>query len=74
MRLDELNAKILEGLSGKEKEDFLTGLKALNMANPADRIALRESVKRLCPDFSEDQIDIFVAGEVKSEANDWMVK
>ena len=60
MRLDELNAKILEGLSGKAKEDFEAGLKALNMANPADRMALRESIKRLRPDFSEAQLDIFV--------------
>ena len=62
MKLEELNAKILEGLSGKEKQDFEAGLKALNMANPADRAALRESIKRLRPDFSEAQIDDFVRG------------
>lgn len=71
---DELNAKVLEGLSGEEKEEFLTGLKALNMANPTDRIALRESVRRLCPDFSEEQIDIFVAGRAEPETDDWMAQ
>ena len=63
MKLDELNLKILEGLSGKEKEDFERGLKLLNMANPADREALRESIRRARPDFIETQIDIFVEGE-----------
>ena len=67
MRLDELNAKILAGLSGQEKQDFEAGLKALNMANPADRVALREAIKRLRPDFTESQLDTFVNGEAKPE-------
>ena len=62
MKLEDVHMKILEGLSGKAKEDFEAGLKALNMANPTDRIALRESIKRLRPDFTEAQIDIFIAG------------
>jgi len=62
MRLDELNAKILEGLSGKAKEDFEAGLKALNMANPADREALRESIRRAHPEYTEAQIEIFMRG------------
>lgn len=66
MRLNEVNAEILKGLSGKEKEDFEAGLKALNMAKPADREALRESIRRARPDFTEAQIDIFVEGETKS--------
>ena len=72
MRVDEVNARILEGLSGEAKRDFEAGLKSLSMGNPADREALRESVKRLCPDFTEAQIDIFVAGEVKPETDEWM--
>jgi len=62
MKLEEVNSKILEGLTGKEKQDFEAGLRNLNMANPADRVALRESIKRMRPDFSEAQIDIFIAG------------
>lgn len=62
MRPDELNAKILEGLSGKAKEDFEAGLKALNMDNPADREALRESIRRSRPDFTPEQVEIFVKG------------
>ena len=72
MRLDELNAKILEGLSGQAKEDFEAGLKLLSMDNPADREALRESIRKLRPDFSEAQIDIFVEGKAKPETDSWM--
>ena len=62
MRLDELHHKLMESMSEKEKESFLEGLKALNIANPDDRAALRESIKRARPDFTEAQIDIFIAG------------
>ena len=62
MRTDELNAKILEGLSGKAKEDFEAGLKLLSMDNPGDREALRESIRRARPDFTPEQIEIFVRG------------
>ncbi|MFC1980258.1 hypothetical protein ACFLVS_05375 [Chloroflexota bacterium] len=72
MKLDELNAKILEGLSGKAKEDFEAGSKALNMANPADRIALREAVKRLRPDFTSAQLDIMVSGEAPPDKQEWL--
>lgn len=73
MRLDELNVRILEGLSDKEKRDFEAGLKSLSMGSPADREALRESIRKLRPDFSEAQIDIFVEGKVKPETNGWIV-
>ena len=73
MRIDELNAKILKGLSGKEKEDFLAGLALLNMDNPTDRVALREAIKRLRPDFTPEQIEIFVEGRVKPDTG-WHFK
>ncbi len=72
MRLDEVNSKILEGLSGKEKQDFEAGLRNLNMASPTDRIALREAVKRLRPDFSESQLDIMVSGEAPPDKQEWL--
>jgi len=73
MKLEDINAKILEGLSGQEREDFEAGLKALDMANPADRAALRESIKRLRPDFSEAQLDIAVAGrEAPPDNREWI--
>lgn len=71
MKIEDVHMKILEGLNEKERLDFEAGLKALNMANPADRMALRETIKRLRPDFSEAQLDIFVDGEVKPESQ-WM--
>ena len=71
MRLDELHMKILEGLSEKDRLDFEAGLRNLNMESPADRMALRESIKRLRPDFSEAQLDLFIEVEVKSDA-DWI--
>ncbi len=69
MRLNELNVKILEGLSGEAKRDFEAGLKTLNMDNPADREALRESIRKLRPDFTEAQIETFVSGETKPESD-----
>ncbi len=62
MRVDELHVGILGGLSGKAKEDFEAGLRDLNMANPADREALRESFKRSNPDWTEVQLDTAVDG------------
>lgn len=72
MKLDAVNARILEGLSGKAKSDFEAGLKSLNMANLADREALRESVRNLRPDFSEAQIDIMVSGEAPPDKQEWL--
>ena len=72
MKLEEVNAKILEGLSSKERADFEAGLKALNMANPADRAALRESIKRLRPEFTPEQIEIFVTGEAPPDKQEWL--
>lgn len=72
MRLDELNARILEGLSGKAKEDFEAGLKLLSMDSPADREALRESIRRARPDFTEAQIEIFVSGKAPPDKQEWL--
>lgn len=62
MKLEDINSEILGGLSGKAKEDFEAGLKALGMANPNDRAALRKSIKRLNPEFTPEQIETFVTG------------
>ena len=73
MRLDKLHIKLMETMSEAEKRDFEAGLKSLNMDSPTDREALRESIKRLRPDFSEAQIDIFINPEARPENTDWIV-
>lgn len=72
MKVEEVNSRILQGLSRKERVNFEAGLKALNMANPADRVALRESFKRLCPDATERELDIMVSGEVPPDKQGWI--
>lgn len=72
MRLEEVNAKVLKGLSGQAREDFEAGLRNLNMANPADREALRESIRKLRPDFSEAQIDIMVSSKAPPDNQEWI--
>ncbi|HUU63187.1 MAG TPA: hypothetical protein VMX96_04615 [Dehalococcoidia bacterium] len=72
MKIDEINSKILEGLSGKEKEYFLAGLRNLNMSNPADREALRESIRKARPDFTPEQVEIFVTGEAPPDKQEWL--
>lgn len=72
MKLEEVNSKILEGLSGQEREDFLKGLTALNMENPEDREALRESIRKARPDFTPEQIEIFVTGEAPPDKRGWL--
>lgn len=62
MKLEELNMKVMEGLSGQARENFIAGLESLNMTNPEDRKALRESITKLRPDFTEEQIEIFIEG------------
>ena len=73
MKLDKLHIKLMETMSGKEREDFLKGLKALNLDNPEDRIALRESIKRLHPEYTTEQLDIFVNPEASPKNTDWIV-
>ena len=72
MKLNELHHKLMESMSEKERADFEAGLKALNMANPADRAALRESARRAFPDYTEAQIEIFVTGEAPPEKREWL--
>ena len=73
MRLSELHHKLMESMSGKEREDFEKGLKALDLDSPTDREALRESIKRYRPDWTEAQLDIFVNPEASPKNTDWIV-
>lgn len=68
MRLDEkVNAEALGRLSGEARRDFLEGLRILGVADPTDRQALREAIRRLRPDFTEAQVSLFCDGRVKPE-------
>ena len=67
MRVDELHEKLMMGMSPAEQARFREGLKVLNMADSSDRAALRESIQRLRSDFTEEQIDLFIDGEIKPE-------
>jgi len=62
MRLDELHAEILEGVSGEEKESILRGMKILGIANPIGREALRESIRKAHPEYTEEQVEYFLEG------------
>lgn len=73
MRLDKLHIKLMETMNEAEKQSFKAGLKALNMDSPTDREALRESIKRLRPDFSEAMVEIFVNPEASPKNTDWIV-
>jgi len=59
MRIEEVNKRILEGLSGKEWRDFEEGLRRLSADNPEDTRTLRESVRQLHPEYTEEQLDLF---------------
>jgi len=72
VELNKLHHKLMESMSEKERADFEAGLKALNMANPADRAALRESFKRLRPDATERELDIMVSGEAPPDNPEWL--
>ncbi len=65
--LDKLNAEVLAGLTGKERENFEKGLRKLDMANPANRDALRVAFKRLKPDATERELDIMVSGKAPQD-------
>lgn len=73
MKLNELHHKLMESMSGKEREDFEKGLKALDMDSPTDREALRESIKRYRPDWTDAQLDTFVNPEASPKNTDWIV-
>ena len=51
----DINAGILKSLSGKEKEDFKAGLKALHIRDPEDFEALKQAFIRsgLSPEAAE---------------------
>ncbi len=61
-RLNDLNLEILAGLSGKEKEDFKRGLRIAGIPDPEGRAALRESFRRLHPEWTEAQLEVAVKG------------
>lgn len=65
--LDNLNAEILAGLTGKERENFEKGLRKLGMANPANRDALRAAFRRLNPNATERDLDIMVSGKAPQD-------
>ena len=59
MRIEEVNQRILEGLSEEEQKAFKEGLKRLSADSGDDMRALRESVRRLHPEYTERQLDLF---------------
>ena len=73
MKLDKLHHKLMETMNGKEREDFEAGLKLLDMDSPTDREALRESIKRYRPEWTEAQLDIFVNPEASPRNTDWLI-
>ena len=73
MKLDKLHIKLMETMSEAEKRDFEAGLKSLNLDSPSDPEALRESIKRYRPDWTEAQLDIFVNPEASSKNPDWII-
>lgn len=61
--IDKLNAEVLASLgSEEERQHFLEGLKVLNMDNPEEKEALRNSVRKLCPDFTPEMVETFIEG------------
>ena len=65
-KFDELYTRLLKGKTGQEREDLLAGMKALNISNPEDRQALRESVRRAHPDWTDRQVEVFLEGRVEN--------
>ena len=74
-RADQVIIRALRGLDGDRRTDFLAGLKALGMSDPTEREALRESARQAFPDYTEEQLDIFVDGEISPEPESlpWIV-
>jgi len=59
MRIEEVNKRILEGLSEEDKQIFREGLKRLSADSGDDMRALRESVRKLHPEYTKEQLDLF---------------
>jgi len=59
VRIEEVNQKILEGLSEEEQKAFKEGLSRLSADSGDDMRALRESVRRVHPEYTEEQLDLF---------------
>jgi len=62
MTLDQVHLGMLRGLRGEKREAFLEGLRVFGIPNPEARVNLKESFRRLRPDFSEQHLDIAVRG------------
>lgn len=60
--IEQLNLKMMQNLTGEERENFKHGLHILGQVNPEDRAALRDSFRRLHPEYTEEQIEIAVKG------------
>ena len=61
-KLDQLHTRIMENMNPAEKREFEASLTTLGQGGSADREALRESAKRLHPEYTDDQVEIFVTG------------
>lgn len=62
-KLDKLHMTLMEHMNDEEKQAFREGLKALGLGDPVATQAFRESVQRLRPDFTPEQVNIVVAGK-----------
>jgi len=60
---DRVNLEIMAGLSGKDRENYIAGLRKLGISNPVDKADLRAAFKRYLPDATDRELDIMVLSE-----------
>jgi len=61
-RLDDVHSEILGKLNEEQKEAFKSSLRSMGMPDPETRAALEVSIRRLHPEYSDEQVQTFVKG------------
>lgn len=71
--IDKVNLDTMQGLTGKDRENYIAGLRKLGISNPIDKADLRAAFKRLKPYASDAELDIMTTGEVPPDTEpEWI--
>jgi hypothetical protein len=70
-KVERIYAQMLEEAHGEDRKNLERGMKLLGIDNPLDKEALRKSIRRLRPDFTDEQVELFVQGKAETK-RDWV--
>ena len=72
--LDRVNLETLQSLTGKDRENFIAGLRNMGITNPEGKADLRAAFKRYNPNATDRELDIMVSGKTPQDTEpEWII-